>query len=98
MFPFLSFFTVPNSQAQQSPDSPQKFPAQAVTRLTSGSLELSENSCHIMAVAPSAPGSLFGLLLSCKMKLVSQPLGHWSGSPTIEYLMVWPLTMEVEGP
>src|SRR5277367_3243190 len=98
LWPFLSVFTSPNSQAQQSPDSPQKLPAQAVRRFTCGSLEVSENSCHMMAVVPSAPGSLLGLPLSPSTTLLSQPCGHWSGSPTMEYLMVSPLTMEVDGP
>src|SRR3984957_15569775 len=98
MWPWASLWVVPNSQAQQSHDSPQKLPAQAVLRFTFGSLELSENSCHMMAVAPSASGSLCGLPLSPTTTGLEQPVGHWPGSPTIEYLMTWPLTIEVEGP
>ncbi len=51
----------------------------------------------MMAVVPSAPGSLLGLPLSPSTTLVSQLLGQRSGSPTMEYLITSPLTMEVEG-
>src|SRR5271170_2549031 len=91
LWPFLSVFTSPKSQAQQSPDSPQKLPAHAVRRFTWGSLTVSENSCHMMAVVPSAPGSLLGLPLSPSTALVSQLLGHRAGLPTMEYLITSPL-------
>src|SRR5579863_3557412 len=72
--------------------------SQAVCRPTSGSLVDSENSCHMMFTVPSAPGSLLGLFLSPITALASQAAGHCEGFPAIAYLMISPLTIEVDGP
>src|SRR5262245_34446649 len=89
--PFPAMNVVPKSKLQMSPFSP-KFPVQALSIFTSGSVTDSDNSWNMMLTVPSPPTSLFGLVLSPKTAILpSQADGQRPELPTNEYLIVSPV-------